>query len=67
MLLPRIEKIKEEHNGTIHLVKVDIDDIVEIAIEYRQYGVSIFCSTRTSFNKRRQGSKKNNWSTSNWE
>ncbi|KAF0773423.1 Uncharacterized protein FWK35_00006067 [Aphis craccivora] len=38
MLLPRIEKIIEEHNGTIHLVKVDIDDNAEIAMEY---GVSV--------------------------
>jgi len=34
MLLPRIEKIIEEHNDTIHLVKVDIDDNAEIAMEY---------------------------------
>lgn len=34
MLLPRIEKVIEEHNGTIHLVKVDIDDNAEIAMEY---------------------------------
>ncbi|XP_026806018.1 uncharacterized protein LOC113549035 [Rhopalosiphum maidis] len=38
MLLPRIEKIIEEHNGTIHLAKVDIDDNAEIAMEY---GVSV--------------------------
>jgi len=38
MLLPRIEKIIEEHNGTIHLAKVDIDDNAEIAMEY---GVSL--------------------------
>ncbi|XP_025200053.1 uncharacterized protein LOC112597983 [Melanaphis sacchari] len=38
MLLPRIEKIVEEHNGKIHLVKVDIDDNAEIAMEY---GVSV--------------------------
>lgn len=37
-LLPRIEKIIEEHNGTINLVKVDIDDNAEIAMEY---GVSV--------------------------
>lgn len=38
MLLPRIEKVIEEHNDTINLVKVDIDDNAEIAMEY---GVSI--------------------------
>lgn len=39
MLLPRIEKVIEEHNDTINLVKVDIDDNAEIAMEY---GVSIY-------------------------
>jgi len=38
MLLPRIEKVIEEHNDTINLVKVDIDDNAEIAMEY---GVSV--------------------------
>lgn len=38
MLLPRIEKVVEEHNGTVNLVKVDIDDNAEIAMDY---GVSI--------------------------
>lgn len=38
MLLPRIEKVIEEHNGTVNLVKVDIDDNAEIAMDY---GVSI--------------------------
>lgn len=43
MLLPRIEKVIEEHKGTINLVKVDIDDNAEIAMEY---GVStIFLHT----------------------
>jgi len=39
MLLPRIEKVIEEHNDTINLVKVDIDDNAEIAMEY---GVSVY-------------------------
>lgn len=34
MLLPRVEKIIEEHKGEIHLAKVDIDDNAEIAMEY---------------------------------
>lgn len=38
MLLPRIEKVIEEHNGTINLVEIDIDNNAEIAMEY---GVSI--------------------------
>lgn len=38
MLLPRIEKVIEEHNDKINLVKVDIDDNAEIAMEY---GVSL--------------------------
>jgi len=37
MLLPRIEKVIEEHNG-VNLVKIDIDDNVEIAMKY---GVSV--------------------------
>lgn len=37
MLLPRIEKVIEEHNG-VNLVKIDIDDNAEIAMKY---GVSI--------------------------
>lgn len=39
MLLPRLEKVIEEHDGTVNLVKVDIDDNAEIAMEY---GVSYF-------------------------
>lgn len=34
MLLPRIEKVIEEQNGTVNLAKVDIDDNAEIAMEY---------------------------------
>lgn len=34
MLLPRIEKIIEEHNGDINLAKIDIDDNADIAMEY---------------------------------
>ncbi|XP_025419859.1 uncharacterized protein LOC112690139 [Sipha flava] len=38
MLLPRIEKVIEEYNDTVNLVKVDIDDNAEIAMDY---GVSV--------------------------
>lgn len=38
MLLPRIEKVIEEHKGAVNLIKVDIDDNSDIAMEY---GVSI--------------------------
>lgn len=41
MLLPRIEKVIEEHNDTINLVEIDIDDNAEIAMEY---GVGILLS-----------------------
>uniref|UniRef100_A0A2S2QWP6 Thioredoxin n=1 Tax=Sipha flava TaxID=143950 RepID=A0A2S2QWP6_9HEMI len=34
MLLPRIEKVIEEYNDTVNLVKVDIDDNAEIAMDY---------------------------------
>lgn len=34
MLLPRIEKVIEQQNGAVNLVKVDIDDNAEIAMEY---------------------------------
>jgi len=37
MLLPRIEKVVEEHKG-VNLVKIDIDDNAEIAMKY---GVSV--------------------------
>jgi len=40
MLLPRVEKIIEEHKGAIHLVKVDIDDNAEIAMEYGVSSIS---------------------------
>ncbi|VVC27635.1 Thioredoxin-like fold,Thioredoxin,Thioredoxin, conserved site,Thioredoxin domain [Cinara cedri] len=34
VLLPRLEKVIEEYNGEINLAKVDIDDNVDIAMDY---------------------------------
>lgn len=46
MLLPRIEKIIEEQNDKINLVKVDIDDNAEIAMKY---GVSLSLINKSIF------------------
>lgn len=45
MLLPRIEKVIEEHNGSVNLAKVDIDDNAEIAMEYGLSRSLIYNST----------------------
>jgi len=38
VLAPRIEKVISAREGKVHLAKVDIDDISDLALEY---GVSI--------------------------